>query len=132
MKQKFFELGKYSIAGLLNTIIAITVYTLLIIIGINYLASNIIGFFAGLINGYIWNNRWVFKVNSKSNITKVKYLLTGLFGLGLSSVLLIIFVELLKIDKIVSQFIVTVIIILINYLINKKWVFGGEKRWKRY
>ena len=123
MKKKIKEIGKYGVVGALNTAISLICYTVLILIGVGYITANILAYFAGVINGYIWNKKWVFQVNNKSHITKLKYFVTGLFGLGMSSLLLILFVEKFKIDEIVSQFFITGIIIVTNYIINKKWVF---------
>ena len=51
---------KFSIVGLSNTIVSYLVYAALLFIGVNYIVANIVSYFAGVINSFYWNNKYVF------------------------------------------------------------------------
>ena len=53
---------KYGLVGVMNTLITlIVIFLCKSIIGVNPMASNAIGYVAGLINSFLWNKKWVFK-----------------------------------------------------------------------
>lgn len=119
---------KFCAVGFSNTIISYLVYIVLYFMGLNYVISNIIGFLAGVINAFYWNNRYVFRKaeTEERNIivsflrTFIAYAGTGLF---LSNILLILWVEILNISKIIAPVINLLITIPLNFFLNKFWAF---------
>lgn len=58
---------KYSMVGVMNTLITlIVIYVCKSLLGVNEYFSNTIGYIAGLINSFLWNRNWVFKVKEDS------------------------------------------------------------------
>lgn len=61
-KSNILQFLKYACVGVLNTLVTLCVIFLCkVIIGINPLVSNAIGYVCGVINSFIWNKRWVFR-----------------------------------------------------------------------
>lgn len=120
---KYIQIIKFGIVGISNTLISWIIYFLLIKINVFYLIANIAAFFCGMLNGFIWNKTWVFKVVGSIRKTFIKYALVNLCTLGLSTFLLFVFVNGLGLGKFISQICATLIIILISYFGNRLWTF---------
>ena len=125
---------KFGVVGLSNTAVSYVVYAGLTYLGVFYIISNVASFFIGVLNSYYWNNRYVFKrVNGeKRNHVRalakayVSYAFTGLI---ISSIILNISVEILKISKYLAPLLGLLITVPLNYILNKTWAFrpaGGN------
>ena len=126
--KKYLKLIKFCIVGGLNTLITLGVYYLLVFLGVNYLISNIFGYFAGIVNSYIFNNSWVFRDSSKKHVFKItKFLLINAIVLLLSEGLLYLFVSIFGIGKYFAILIVVPITTIINYLCYNYFVFSKNK-----
>lgn len=118
------EFIKFGIVGVSNTLITFLVYNILLKLGVNYLVANVIGYICGMINGFIWSKKWVFKVEDESKMYFVKFALVNLLSLAVSTGLLMILVKQLSLNSTVAQLITTCITVVINYLLNKVWTFN--------
>ncbi len=121
--KQFFKFG---ITGVINNIIALTVYYIVVFINAKwYLFGNILGFIVSVFNAYIMNSRFVFKEkkedNSKKQIIKTYTLYT--VNLLLSLWILYISVEYFHISEKIAPFISLSITVPINFLANKIWVY---------
>lgn len=114
---------KFFIVGMLNTAISFLCYALLIKCSVHYLISNIISYLAGFLNSYILNKKWVFKKRFKNNVKFIIFILYNSLILCVSSILLFCFVNVLSINKLISQCFVIAILFLINYNVNNKIIF---------
>lgn len=121
--KKYSQFIKFSIVGASNTLISFVLYYILVKLGLHYMISNVLAYSAGVINSYILNSTWVFHANSQQGSKIIKFITVNLGALLLSSSLLYICVDFLGINKIISQVIVTLIVLLVNYAGNKLWTF---------
>lgn len=114
----------FGIVGIFNTIISLGIYYSLIYIGIHYILANSIGFFISVLNAFYWNNKFVFK---KTQEGTVKPLIKTFIVYGstfiLSTVLLYIMIEYVKISQIIAPIINLIITIPLNFVLNKFWAF---------
>lgn len=115
---------KFGLVGIINTLITIVVFNILNFIGVNYLLANSIGYIAGMANSYIWNNKWVFKSNSKDISTLGKFIIVNLVVLLINNGILLLLVEKLAVNKIIAQGVALVITTVLNFLGNKLWTFN--------
>jgi putative flippase GtrA len=80
-----------------------------------------------VINSYFWNKKWTFKIknNSKNMILKFcfLYICTFLINYGI----LVLFVEMLKFNPIISQLASMFVTTLISYIGQKYWSFKVNK-----
>lgn len=114
--------------GVLTTLVSIGTYGLFAkIIGINYLISNIISWIVSVAFAYITNKIFVFKNKEKEKkqvfIQIYQFVKYRLFSLIIDILLMYAFVELVKIDDMISKIIVQVIVIVLNYVFSKIFVF---------
>ena len=130
MESKVVELIniiKFSIVGVSNTLLNFVIFILLNNIGINYILASIIAYSITIINSYFWNSRLVFKYDNKNKKSiLIKFIILNLIGLSINAVLMATLVGVLAIKKIVAMFIVSLLVMCINYILNKIWVFKKE------
>ena len=121
--KKHLQFVKFSLVGATNTLISLMAYTLLVKLGIYYIVANVLAYGVGMVNSYILNKLWVFNSNSSTGSTAAKFILINISALSLSTFLLYLCVSLIGVNKILSQIIVTFMVLTINYTANKLWTF---------
>lgn len=115
---------KFGLVGVLNTLINWIIFALLNFAGVYYIIANVIAYAIATANSYIWNSKWVFKYNGKDKKeTTVRFVILNLVGLALNTAILYFLVDILLFNKLVGLVITTAIVMVINYLLNKIWVF---------
>lgn len=115
---------KFGLVGVLNTVITIIVFNILRVFGINMVVANSIGYICGMVNSYFWNNRWVFKSNSKDLKTVLKFIVVNLITMFINNLILILLVQNIGINEFIAQIIALVLITVINFIGNKLWTFN--------
>ena len=114
---------KFLVVGVLNTIIFLVVYYSLLNLGVNYIVSNISGFLVSILNAYFLNSKYVFlKNNNAKNFLKV-FMVYGTTTI-LSTLLLYLMVDIIKISDKIAQLINLCITTPTNFYLNKFWAFN--------
>ncbi len=124
------QIIRFIIVGASNTAVSYITYLIVYFLTKNYILSNAAGFVTGTLNAYIWNSRFVFD-QDKGKIDALHLLKTFLsYGSTfiLNTGLLYILINYLHISAVIAPIINALIIFLLNYILNKFWVFRrGEK-----
>lgn len=123
--QKFGQIIKYGLVGVMNTLItAVVLFTLMNCFGVSYTTSNAAGYIAGFINSFIMNKLWTFKENQLPTIKQfIRFTAVFVFCYFIQRGLLIFLVEELAINKNISQLIGMVFYTLISFILNKLFAF---------
>ena len=122
------KLIRFSIVGVGNTLINWSIFLILNAFGVYYIISNIIAYIIATINSYIWNSLWVFKYGQGLNInTSVRFFILNLVGLTVNTTIMYILVDILNFNKFIALVIASVLVVMMNYTINKLWVFKEKK-----
>lgn len=118
----------YLFFGALTTVVSIGTFTIICLAGIPILISNIISWFLSVLFAYITNRTWVFKSKS-ANIVKELYFFAGgrMLTLAIEELNLLIFVTLLHFNAMMVKIMAQIIVVILNYLISKMFVFKEEK-----
>ena len=127
---------KFGIVGVSNTVISYVLYTVCllglrkvgILSGIDYIVAQVVQFILSVLWSFYWNNKYVFELKhgEKRSLwqsllkTYVSYSFTGLF---LSSILLVLWVQVCGISEFVAPIINLLVSVPLNFLINKFWAF---------
>lgn len=129
---------KFGLVGGINTIIALAIYYLFLMIDPElYLLGNVTGFVVSTLNAYIWNSKFVFKENtvlskSADHMDKpltqaggriVKTYISYAISLGLGTALLYFWVQVIEISPIVAPVVNLIITVPLNFCMNKFWVY---------
>ncbi len=115
----------YSIIGVSGVLIDVAVYWLLVQwAGVNYQLANCISTSCGITNNFFANAFLNFKATDQLFVRYVKFYCVGLLGLGVSAVLLYFFVEVFGLDSLISKALTIVVVVIIQYSLNKKISFS--------
>lgn len=115
---------KFGLVGIINTVITLIVFNVLNIMGVNYIVANSVGYICGMVNSYVWNNKWVFKANSKEISTIGKFIAVNAVVMVINNIILIGLVENMGVNTIIAQVIALVITTVLNFAGNKLWTFN--------
>ena len=116
---------KFGMVGVINTLVNWIIFFILNALGMYYILANIIAYVLGTVNSYLWNTLWVFKYKDKASTeTTIKFIILNLIGLGLNTGILYVLVDLCNLNKFIGLVTTTAIVMIINYIVNKLWVFS--------
>lgn len=128
--KKYKRLIRFSIVGLINTIVDFTIFIFLNkFFGLYFIFSQILGYAGGVINSFILNKIWTFKdkgINEKTPKQFAKFMIINLVSLSSTLIGMNIFVNYLNISVVVSKIMVTFISQIINYMGYKLCVFNSK------
>lgn len=124
LSDDLFRFIKFGLIGVLNTLINWILFILLNSFGVYYIISNVIAYSISTLNSYLWNSKWVFKYN-EDNVkeTSFKFIVLNIIGLTLNTIILYLLVDIVRLNKLIALVITTGIVMILNYFINKLWVF---------
>lgn len=114
------EFTRFIAVGIINTVTYYTIYLLLHnVLSMPYLLAHIIGFFISLNISFFLNSYVTYKVKP----TLKKYLLfplTQVVNISVSTALIFIFVEFLKIDSNIAPFAAVLFTVPITFIVSSK------------
>ncbi len=127
-KKDFIAFIKFGITGVLNTAVDFVVFFLVSPITGIYPAQ-IAGYTCGMINSFFINRSWTFKSEeSFFSPTFVKFAAANLITMGISIVVLAVFIQFLLLDILISKILTTVVTLIFNFLLSRLWVFRNAGR----
>ena len=121
------EIYKYVLVGGSNAILVLFLtVTFTSIMGIFYLWSAIMAYEISVLVSFFMHDKWTFRKIEKIGPGYnrfIKYNMFSLIGLGLNSIVLVIFTQEFSIHYAISEFIALLITFIFNYVMNKKISF---------
>lgn len=130
------EVFFYLVFGVLTTLVNIVAFAILSrALSVGTVASNIIAWFLSVLFAYVTNRKWVFDTRGDSVLREAAVFFSGRIGTGvLDTVVMFVTVDLLVWNDLLMKIISNVIVVILNYIISKFFVFKGdikrEKTWK--
>ena len=122
---KYREIILYLIFGLLTTLISIISFAICNkILNISWDVGNVISWILSVSFAYVTNRIFVFK-SKKKNILKEMIFFFGfrVLSLIIDMICMFILINILSVDSVVTKLIVQIIVVLLNYLFSKIFVF---------
>lgn len=104
MKKNLWQLIKFALVGVMNTLCSEIIYAVLIYFRMHYLPASFIGFSLSVLNAYYWSNKYVFKEEEDGEKrvwwkVLIKTYIAYLGGYILSAVLLILWIDIVNISQ---------------------------------
>ena len=125
---RYNQLIKYGIIGGFCATLDFVIYTCIIgFTELSYVYANIISVHCGIFASFFLNRQFTFKIKDKTLLRFVSFYLVGIVGLLISSGLLILFVEKMHLNELLSKAITVVFVALIQFLLNKYISFNHGK-----
>lgn len=122
----------YLLFGGLTTIVNFIVFYIVSKIGINVLLSNILAWFFAVLFAYFTNKKYVFNSKTESISCFLKELISffgcRIFSLVLEEIILYVCVNLLNYNEYLIKIITQIIVIVINYIFSKIFIFRKNER----
>lgn len=123
--KKYEEIINYLIFGILTTLVSILSYAFFTrFVNLDYVLSNILSWILSVTFAFFTNQKYVFKTSSSNKIKDMfKFYLSRLTSLGIELITMYILVTLLSLNDMISKIIVQFIVIVLNYVLSKLFVF---------
>ena len=121
------EIVQYIFWGVVSAVLNIGLFQTLVMLGVNYKWANIGTLIIVKIFCYITNKIFVFKTPFSGLVAVLKELSTFLIARGLKSLFdligVIVLVEKTGLDTLMSKSVMAIIVIVMNYILSKMYVF---------
>lgn len=128
--KKYKEIILYLIFGVLTTAINIIVFDIFNnVFDIDYKISNFIAWLLSVMFAFFTNKTYVFesKGRGKKLISEaISFTTARLFSLAVDMILMIVFIDFVKLNKMISKVIVNVVVVILNYVLSKLFIFRKE------
>ena len=131
--KKYEEIIKYIIVGICTTIVSLLTYYVCVLTFLNpdkaieLQIANIISWIFAVTFAYVTNRVFVFKSNDKNKLKEAtKFYLSRISTLLIDMGLMFLFVTLLSINDKISKIIVQFIVLILNYVFSKLFVFKSK------
>jgi putative flippase GtrA len=123
--RRYGQFIKFNLVGLVNTLVDYAVYSLLVTLGVQYLAAQVVSYSAGMVNSYLMNKYWTFgeRKTAVSGTQLLRFILLNLATLGLALLVLYVFSRQWGIHPLVSKLAATVLTMAVNFVGSKLWVY---------
>lgn len=123
----FLQFFRYLFVGGVATVVDWSCLFLLTELGhIHYLVSTTFAFLAGLATNFILSKQLVFKANEsrvKPVMEFLSYAIIGIFGLGITELIMILFTNRLMLHYMLSKVIATVVVLFWNYAARRFMIY---------
>ena len=123
------EVFFYLVFGVLTTLVNIVSFAILTrLLSAGTVLSNVIAWFLSVLFAYVTNRIWVFQSKDGNVFREAAAFFSGRIGTGvLDTVVMFITVDLLGWNDMVMKVISNIIVVILNYIISKFFVFKGGK-----
>ena len=128
--QKYREIIMYMVVGGATTLVNIIVYMTLAKTGFSTVSADFDAWLVTVIFAYVTNRIFVFRSDKRtfSEITKeILSFFSGRMATGIIDIaIMVICVDMFLLNEFVMKLVSNVIVIILNYIISKLWVFGKK------
>jgi putative flippase GtrA len=116
---------KYALVGVVGLVVDMGLFYMFHeVLNINYILSNIMSSSLAVVNNFILNSIFTFKVKDKLLYRFISFFSIALAGMALSSGMLVVLIDGLHLNSMVSKAISVFVVALIQYYVNKKLTFS--------
>lgn len=124
MEETVKQAIKYGIVGVSNTVItAVVIWIMMKLFGCSDVASNIVGYVAGVLNSFVWNKQWTFQSSADWLPSAIRFgVVFGVCYLMQLGLLMYLNAH-LQIDPYYNQLLAMAFYTVINFVMNKFYTF---------
>jgi putative flippase GtrA len=120
---------RFCAVGLGNTAVDFTVFFLLTLGGVPLLPAQALSYGAGVVNSFIFNRQWTFRMKNRANIPEVaRFMVVNGLSLLVSAGLLFILRDIAHLPLWPGKLAATGAGILVNFAGSRLWVFTNKER----
>lgn len=123
MMEVSLQFFRFSVIGVMNTVVGYGAYYLLLYLNVNYMLAAAISTVIGILNSFLWNKVWVFRATGSSLAEVIKFSAVYIGGLVINLLFLPVLVEGLHIDPRIAQLFFLLILPFLTFFGLKYWSF---------
>jgi putative flippase GtrA len=127
--QKTNDKLRFVLVGLLNTLIAFALFTVLVLFfrpGVQVLYVIVLSSGLSYVSGFFLYKNFVWRESAASIHEFIKFVKSNLMFLSLNLIALYLFVNRLNFDPIAVQLFTTGILVVVSFLIHDRWTFAKQ------
>jgi putative flippase GtrA len=121
------EVSLYLVFGVLTTVINLACYSLLVIWGLHYGIATTAAFVAAVLFAYVTNKHFVFESKARGaregTIEMASFFGSRLLTFGIETAGLVLMIEAMGFGEQISKYVMTAIVVVLNYFLSKRFVF---------
>ena len=129
--EKKREMIQYIIWGVLSAVLNVGLFQILILGSVDYRIANLITIIVVKIFCYVTNRIFVFRTPYEGLKVLLKEMMAFIFARGVTSILdyvgVLVLVELVNCREMLSKCIMAVVVVVVNYLFSKFFVFKKKR-----
>jgi len=128
-RHDWWQLVKFSLVGGSGFVVNLAVYAFAYsVLALHYLVAGVLAFFVATVNNYLINRYWTFSRGGGPTLGEYgRFLLIGIAALAGNLVLLVFFVERLRVAELPSQAAAIVLVTPVSFVGNKMWTFRARE-----
>lgn len=116
---------KYALVGMVGLVVDMGLFYLFHeVLNWNYILSNVLSSSLAVVNNFILNSIFTFKVKDKLFYRFVSFYSIALAGMALSSGLLVVMIDGMHMNSMIAKAIAVYFVAMIQYYVNKKLTFS--------
>lgn len=128
-KAKKLQLLRFCVIGLGNTTVDFITFLLLTWGGVSSLLAQVCSYSVGVVNSFLFNRKWTFRVTHKTNVIEVlKFIFINGIALLVSSSLLFLLPDVYQLNLWWSKIVATGFGIVVTFMGSRFWVFPEEQK----
>lgn len=121
------EISLYLIFGVLTTLIGVGGYGIFLTVGMHYFAATTISWILAVLFAFVTNRKFVFesKASTRGQIIRegISFFTSRAGTWLMETAGLVLLIDGLSIDAMISKYIMQVLVIVMNYILSKLYVF---------
>lgn len=129
-KLHIWHFAKFQVVGVINFLVDYGVFSLLTLaVGMGSVSANIISYTCGIINSFVLNRYWTFKIKlGFFSLHFVKFVLVNLVSLGINTLAVYILKDLYMLPGFWAKLAATAFSFTVNFAGNKLLVFREQEQ----
>ena len=120
------QLVRFNLVGVVNTVVDFALFFLSNGAGMPYMLAQTCSYGCGIVNSYICNKFWTFRVAGISAAEMIRFAAINVTALGVSVLLVYLFHSVLNLALVPAKIAATFLTMLLNFFGNRLWVFKME------
>lgn len=116
-------LTRYAGSGVINTIIGFVVIFCAMALGFSPMISNVLGYASGLMLGFAFSRKFVFRSNGHFVTESVRYLISFIISFLFNLMVLRLAMDFLNLNAVISQLAAAAGYTLVMYILTRLFVF---------
>ena len=123
------EIINYLIVGALTTLVSIVTYYIFRVFIDNYLICTVISWIFAVSFAYVTNRIFVFHSKDKNILTEfTSFIFSRLLSLAAEVICMFLMVDIISMNDKIAKIIVQVVVIILNYILSKIFVFKKKAK----